>query len=110
MRQGSIFQSNSDTEVVLHLYARSKARSVEDAIVESVAQIQGAFSLVMQTKDQLIAVRDPHARRVAFIALVGDVHMRPVRRITYVGHDLRAVLQPGQGREVTVAATNLARP
>jgi amidophosphoribosyltransferase len=63
VRQGSIFQSNSDTEVVLHLYARSKARSVEDAIVESVAQIQGAFSLVMQTKDQLIAVRDPHGFR-----------------------------------------------
>ena len=51
VQQGSIFQSNSDTEVILHLYARSKARSVEDAIVESVAQVQGAFSLVMLTKD-----------------------------------------------------------
>src|SRR5881398_814932 len=40
VREGSIFQSNSDTEVILHLYARSKARSVEDAIVESVAQVQ----------------------------------------------------------------------
>src|SRR6201985_1462016 len=55
VRQGSIFQSSSDTEVILHLYARSKARSVEDAIVESVAQIQGAFSLVMLTKDKLVA-------------------------------------------------------
>src|SRR5436309_12700092 len=45
VRQGSIFQSNSDTEVILHLYARSKARHVEDAIVESVSQAQGAFSL-----------------------------------------------------------------
>ncbi len=63
VQQGSIFQSNSDTEVILHLYARSKARSVEDAIVESVAQVQGAFSLVMLTKDRLIAVRDPHGFR-----------------------------------------------
>jgi amidophosphoribosyltransferase len=63
VRQGSIFQSNSDTEVILHLYARSKARDVEEAIVESVAQVQGAFSLVMLTKDRLIAVRDPHGFR-----------------------------------------------
>src|SRR3954468_17322761 len=43
VRQGSIFQSNSDTEVVLHLYARSKAANVDDAVVESVSQVQGAF-------------------------------------------------------------------
>src|SRR5688572_12545724 len=40
VQQGSIFQSSSDTEVVLHLYARSKAASIEDAIVESVSQVQ----------------------------------------------------------------------
>jgi len=63
VREGSIFQSNSDTEVILHLYARSKARGVEDAIVDSVSQVQGAFSLVMLTKDRLVAVRDPHGFR-----------------------------------------------
>lgn len=63
VRQGSIFQSSTDTEVVLHLYARSKAPTVEDAIVESVSQVRGAFSLVMMTKDRLIAVRDPHGFR-----------------------------------------------
>jgi amidophosphoribosyltransferase len=63
VRSGSIFQSNSDTEVILHLYARSKARHIEDAIVESVSQVQGAFSLVMLTKDRLVAVRDPHGFR-----------------------------------------------
>src|ERR1700745_3394912 len=55
VRQGSIFQSNSDTEVVLHLYARSKAATVEEAIVESVSQVQGAYSFLMLTKDRLIA-------------------------------------------------------
>jgi amidophosphoribosyltransferase len=63
VRQGSIFQSNSDTEVILHLYAKSKAGSVEDAVVDSVSQVQGAFSLVMLTEDRLIAVRDPHGFR-----------------------------------------------
>jgi amidophosphoribosyltransferase len=63
VRQGSIFQSSADTEVIPHLYARSKAGTVEDAVVESVSQVQGAFSLVMLTRDRLIAVRDPHGFR-----------------------------------------------
>ncbi len=63
VRQGSIFQSSSDTEVVLHLYARSQAPTAEDAIVESVSQVQGAYSLALLTKDRLIAVRDPHGFR-----------------------------------------------
>src|SRR4026207_1939857 len=59
VNQGSIFQSSSDTEAVLHLYARSKATSVEDAIVDAVTQVQGAFSFLMLSKDRLIAIRDP---------------------------------------------------
>jgi amidophosphoribosyltransferase len=72
---GSIFQSNSDTEVVLHLYARSRAGSVEDAIVESVSQIQGAFSLLMITKDRLIAVRDPHGFRPLALGRLDDAYV-----------------------------------
>ena len=72
VRQGSIFQSGSDTEVVLHLYARSKAASVDEAIVESVAQVQGAFSFLMLTKDQLVAVRDPHGFRPLALGRLGD--------------------------------------
>jgi amidophosphoribosyltransferase len=72
VRQGSIFQSSSDTEVILHLYARSKAPSVEGAIVESVSQVQGAFSLGMLTRDRLIAVRDPHGFRPLALGRLGD--------------------------------------
>src|SRR5437773_6952071 len=61
--QGSIFQSSSDTEVILHPYARSKAANPVDAIVESVSQVQGAFSLALMTRDRMIAVRDPHGFR-----------------------------------------------
>jgi amidophosphoribosyltransferase len=75
VRQGSIFQSNSDTEVVLHLYARSKARNIEDAIVESVSQAQGAFSLVMLTKDRLIAIRDPHGFRPLALGRLGEAYV-----------------------------------
>jgi amidophosphoribosyltransferase len=75
VKGGSIFQSGSDTEVILHLYARSKARNVEDAIVESVSQAQGAFSLVMLTRDRLVAVRDPHGFRPLALGRLGDAHV-----------------------------------
>src|SRR4029077_8084695 len=63
VRDGSIFQTGSDTEVILHLYARSREHTVEDALVESISQITGAFSFALLTKDRLIAARDPHGFR-----------------------------------------------
>src|SRR6187401_242808 len=73
--QGSIFQTTSDTEVLLHLYARSKAPTPEAALIESVSQAQGAFSLVLLTKDRLIAVRDPHGFRPLTLGKLGDAYV-----------------------------------
>jgi amidophosphoribosyltransferase len=75
VRQGSIFQSSTDTEVILHLYARSRASSVEDAIVDAVSQVQGAFSLAMMTRDRMIAVRDPHGFRPLALGRLGDAYV-----------------------------------
>jgi amidophosphoribosyltransferase len=75
VQQGSIFQTTSDTEVLLHLYARSRAATVEDALIESVTQAQGAFSLVFLTKDRLIAVRDPHGFRPLTLGRLGDSYV-----------------------------------
>jgi amidophosphoribosyltransferase len=72
VRQGSIFQSSTDTEVIVHLYARSKAVSVEESVVEAVSQVQGAFSLAMMTHDRMIAVRDPHGFRPLALGRLGD--------------------------------------
>jgi amidophosphoribosyltransferase len=72
VRAGSIFQTTSDTEVVLHLYARSRAPSVEEALVESIAQVSGAFSMVLLTKNRLIAARDPHGFRPLALGRLGD--------------------------------------
>ncbi len=63
VHDGAIFQTSSDSEVVLHLYARSKAGRAEDAVIESLARVRGAYSLVLATADRLIAVRDPHGFR-----------------------------------------------
>jgi len=72
VREGSIFQTSSDTEVVLHLYARSKAPTPEEAFVESIGQVTGAYSLVMLTSEQLIAARDPHGFRPLALGRLGE--------------------------------------
>ncbi len=75
VRDGSIFQTSSDTEVVLHLYARSREHSVEDALVESLSQISGAFSFALVTRDRLIAARDPHGFRPLALGRLGDAYI-----------------------------------
>jgi amidophosphoribosyltransferase len=60
---GSIFQSSMDTEVIVHLIARSKKERVEDRIVDALNQVRGAYSLLFMTRDKLIGVRDPHGIR-----------------------------------------------
>jgi amidophosphoribosyltransferase len=72
VRRGAIFQTTTDTEVILHLYARSRAMSIDDAIIDAISSVQGAFSLVLMTKDRLIAVRDPHGFRPLALGRLGD--------------------------------------
>ena len=60
---GAIFSSTSDTEVVLHRIARSRADNIVDAIVESLREEEGAFSMLFATPESVIAVRDPRGFR-----------------------------------------------
>ncbi len=61
--RGSIFQSTSDTEVLIHLVALSKGETTEERLREAVGQLQGGFSLLVLTEDKLIGIRDRHGIR-----------------------------------------------
>ena len=61
--RGSIFQTNSDTEVIVHMIARSQARNLSGAIGDALNQVEGAYSLLLLTPDELYAVRDPRGFR-----------------------------------------------
>jgi amidophosphoribosyltransferase len=61
--EGSIFQASSDTEVILHLVARSRERTLSAALREALLQLQGAFSLVFLAEDRILVARDPHGFR-----------------------------------------------
>src|SRR5258707_7221930 len=62
-REGSIFQASSDTEVILHLVARSREKTLPGALREALLQLEGAFSLVFLAEDRIIVARDPHGFR-----------------------------------------------
>ena len=69
---GSIFQSSSDSEVILHLYARSHSELLEDAISVSLSKVRGAYSLLFLTPDALVAARDPWGFRPLVLGRLGD--------------------------------------
>lgn len=62
-RDGVVFQTTVDTEVVLSLIARSRKEKVEDRVAEAVNEIKGAFAILIMTDHKLIAVRDPYGFR-----------------------------------------------
>lgn len=72
VRGGAIFQTTSDSEVVVHLFARSREATPEAAVVDAISQCRGAFSFVMMTRDRLIGARDPHGFRPLALGRLGD--------------------------------------
>ncbi|AEI38441.1 MAG: amidophosphoribosyltransferase [Zymomonas mobilis subsp. pomaceae] len=72
VRHGSIFQSTSDTETIIHLVATSSYRSLLDRFIDALKQIEGAYSLVCLTPEGMIACRDPLGIRPLVLGRVGD--------------------------------------
>lgn len=70
--RGSIFQTTVDSEIILHLMAQPDEPRGESALLSTVHRIEGAFSLVIMTENELIGVRDPHGFRPLSLGKVGD--------------------------------------
>lgn len=62
-REGAYFQTTSDSEIIVQLIAHSAASTLVDAIASSLSQVDGAFSIVMMTRDRIFAARDPRGFR-----------------------------------------------
>ena len=65
---GSIFQSTMDSEVIIHLIAQSRMATMHERIVDALSHVQGSYSLLLITENELIAVRDPHGFRPLSLA------------------------------------------
>lgn len=97
-QEGSIFQTTSDTEVILHLMARNRRDDVVESLMVALERVQGAYSLLLLTSDRLIAARDPHGFRPL---LLGDLQGSPCFASETCAFDLleaRTVseLEPGE--------------
>ena len=72
--EGRIFQSTSDTEVIIHLAARSKYKPIVDKLIDALKQVEGAYSLVALTSKKLIGVRDPWGVRPLVLGRLDGAH------------------------------------
>ena len=64
-RDGALFQTTSDSEIIIQLIAHSKETTLVDCIADSLSQVEGAFSIVMMTRNRIFAARDPHGFQAA---------------------------------------------
>lgn len=71
-REGAYFQTTSDSEIIVQLIAHSKAGTLVDAIADSLSQVDGAFSIVMMTRDRIFAARDPRGFRPLSIGRISN--------------------------------------
>ena len=72
VRKGAIFQSTSDTEVIIHLVATSTYRTLLDKFIDALKQVEGAYSLICLTPEGMIACRDPLGIRPLVMGRLGD--------------------------------------
>jgi amidophosphoribosyltransferase len=95
---GSIFQTTLDTEIFLHLMALSGAAHPEDALVEAARQVRGAYSLLVLTRDAVLAIRDPHGFRPLCIGRLGDGYVvaSETCALDLVGADYIRDIEPGE--------------
>jgi len=75
MEEGTIFQTTTDTELIIHLIAKSKSKKLEEKIREALNIVSGAYSMVLMTEKQLIAVRDSYGFRPLCVGKLGDSYV-----------------------------------
>ncbi|MBF0171080.1 MAG: amidophosphoribosyltransferase [Nitrospinae bacterium] len=71
-REGSIFRSTMDTEVIIHLIAKSRKSRLQDKVADALSRVEGAYCLAIMSADELIIVRDPHGFRPLAIGRLGE--------------------------------------
>lgn len=98
VRRGSIFQSTSDTEVIIHLVATSGYRTLIDRLIDALKQVEGAYSLLCLTSEGMIACRDPLGIRPLVIGKLGDSYIFASETVALdvVGAEYVRSVEPGE--------------
>ena len=98
VRRGSIFQSTSDTETIIHLVATSNYRTLMDRFIDALKQIEGAYSLIVMTPEGMIACRDPLGIRPLVMGRLDDavIFASETVALDVVGATFERAVEPGE--------------
>jgi amidophosphoribosyltransferase len=113
--RGSIFQSESDTEVFVHLVAVSKEVATEDRIADALTRVKGAYSLLFMTEDTIIGVRDPMGIRPLCLGLLPgtrDAHVLASEPVAFdlIGAEYVRDVEPGEMIVIDASGIRSMRP
>jgi amidophosphoribosyltransferase len=111
-RRGSIFQSTSDTEVIIHLVATSEYRTLIDRFIDACKRVEGAYSLVCLTSEGMIACRDPLGIRPLVMGRLGDAYIFASETVALdvVGATYLRSVEPGELIIVSARGVQSHRP
>jgi amidophosphoribosyltransferase len=112
VRRGSLFQSTSDTEVIVHLIATSLKHTVEERMVDALRQVEGAYSLVAIGKDGVIGVRDPMGVRPLVIGKLADAWILASETcaLDIIGAEFVRDVEPGELVIIDAAGLHSSKP
>jgi amidophosphoribosyltransferase len=96
--KGAIFQSTSDTEVIIHLVATSRYPTLLDRFVDALRMVEGAYSLICMTPEGMIACRDPLGIRPLVMGRIGDAIVFASETVAFdvIGAELVRSIEPGE--------------
>ena len=111
-QSGAIFQTTSDSEVIIHLIAHSKAKDIKDALVYAMQRIKGAYSLVMMTQDTLIGARDPYGFRPLCLGKLGKAYVLASETcaLDLIKAEFVREIEPGEAIFITKKGARSVRP
>ncbi|MBA2921225.1 amidophosphoribosyltransferase [Sphingomonas sp. MAH-20] len=112
VRRGSIFQSTSDTEVIIHLVATSTYRTLLDKFIDALKQVEGAYSLICLTPEGMLACRDPLGIRPLVMGKLGDatIFASETVALDVIGAEFIRQVEPGEIVIVTESGVRSIQP
>jgi len=110
-KQGALFQSTVDSEIILHLLSRAKGNSIVENVQDTLAQIEGAYSLVAMGEDYLIAARDPNGFRPLVLGKLnnGYIVSSETCALDLIGADYIREIEPGEILYITESGVSSFR-
>lgn len=113
IERGSIFQSSSDSECIIHLMARSIQRNIPERMKDALRRVEGAFSVIAMTRTKLIGVRDPLGVRPLVLGRIGDdgfILASETCALDIIGAEFIREVEPGEMVVISKGKVESSRP